>query len=337
VRARSFCIYPPPAKQYAGPATFAGHLKNHLESHGFAYRDTIDADLGVLIVFVSAPFSLLRNARRLGVPVILRLDGAYYRRKHGWFHKEYLRTNLRMWAIRRFLCDAIVYQSRYSWRMLDALLGRSPKPARVIHNGISLPPAAAPALPGMPGASGAHPLRFAATGRFRGDDMLPSTVRALDLAAGEFPFTLDVYGSVGEPWKPWLARPWINAMGKRPNEEVRAGLPRYDALIFTQTSPSCPNVVIEAVTAGLPVIAYATGSVPELLTFNQELLAATPDRLMHGTADFDPAALAECLRRFRAGREGFRAEAERHRADFPEEGTLGGYRRLLEELMAGEP
>lgn len=332
-RPKTFCIYPPLERQFSGPLTFAGHLKAYLEAQGYAHRAELDGGLGILIVFVQAPLGMLRRARALGIPVLLRLDGIYYPRKHGWFHREYFRINFKVWIIRKWLCDQIVYQSKFSKAMLDALLGSTSKPWCVIHNGIAGAPsvsipaggAAGPRAPG-------RPLRFAATGRFRGDDMLPPTVRALDLCAGRFPFTLDVYGSVDDDWKPWLERPYIKAMGKVPNEALRRALAVYDALLFTQTSPSCPNVIIEAMAAGVPVLAYATGAVAELLPFNRDLLAPTPDRLLHGAEDFDPAALARCLERFASTPEAYRAEAEAHRGDFSEARTLALYADALEAL-----
>jgi glycosyltransferase involved in cell wall biosynthesis len=335
-RNKTFSIYPPINQQFSGPLTFAAHLKNHLESRGFIHKNEITRDLGALIVFVQAPLPILHLARKFGVPILLRLDGLYYRRKHGFFNRQYLATNLRIWFIRRFFCDHIVYQSQYSYRMINEVLGKSNKPWSVIHNGISLPlaiPESNRTPQNEPNGNPMLPLRLIATGRFRGDDMLPATIKALDLCVKRFALTLDVFGSVDDAWKPWLDRPYLKAHGKIPNNEVRARLKEYHALVFTQTSPSCPNVIIEAVSAGIPVVAYDTGSVSELLTFNRELIAETPNRLLHGTQDFDPQKMMGCFILLQAKTSLFLLEAIRHKENFSEGKTLAHYSSLLEKLI----
>jgi glycosyltransferase involved in cell wall biosynthesis len=334
-RPRTFLIHPPLEHQQAGPLTFAGHLKAYLESRGFRCREQVDEGLGAMIVFVKAPLRLLLRARRLGIPILLRLDGVYYPRKHGYLNREYFRVNFRVWYIRKWLCDRIIYQSRFSKDMLDTLLGATSKPWQVIHNGIAGPSEPPPGADGA--VSGQGPIRFVATGRFRGDDMLPATVRALDLCSGRFDFTLDVYGSVEEKDRGWLERPYVRAHGKVPNERLRTVLPGYDALIFTQTSPSCPNVVVEAMAAGLPVLAYDTGSVKELLTFNRDLLAPTPARILHGSGDFDPGNLSGILVHFAGNRGIYREEAQRHCGDLAEGRTLDLYLKALEQAIRVSP
>src|SRR5690606_19872614 len=110
-------------------------LKTFLEAQGYRHREELDADLGVLIVFVQAPLQMLLKARRLGIPVLLRLDGVYYPRKHGYFHRDYLRINLKVWIIRKLPCAFIICPSHFSKDMLDNLLRRTQKPWRIVHNG----------------------------------------------------------------------------------------------------------------------------------------------------------------------------------------------------------
>jgi glycosyltransferase involved in cell wall biosynthesis len=156
-------------------------------------------------------------------------------------------------------------------------------------------------------------------------DMLPATVRALDLCAGEFEFTLDVYGPVDAVSEPFLKRPYVRHRGKVSNETVRESLADYHALVFTQLCAPCPNTVIEAVAAGLPVIAYDSGAIRELTPFNQSLIAGTRTALFHELADFDPARLADCIRIMNSRRSEFMDAALLHREDFAEAKTLARY------------
>jgi glycosyltransferase involved in cell wall biosynthesis len=326
-RLETFLIHPPIGEHIGGPHTFATHLKAYLEDNGFREHGKVEDGLGALIVFVQAPLSLLWKARRLRVPVILRLDGLYYPSKHGLLSREYLRVNLKVFIIRRFLCDLVIYQSAFCEAMANRLLGRTSKPGRVIVNGTpDLPP------PG-PSRPEGSPLRLVATGRFRGPDMLPATVAALDLCKGRTDFTLDVFGHLDEASRPFLSRPYITYHGPRPNAEVRAALGGYDALIFTQLGAPCPNTVLEAVAAGIPVLAYDSGAVRELLPFNRELVAETPKRLLHRFGDFDPRKLADKVILLGERRESFRRESLRHINRFSFPATLHKYVEALEEFV----
>lgn len=295
-RSRSFRILPDASRQYGGPLSFSKRLSAFLEERGLRQAASIDRNLDVLIVMVKAPLRTLLRTKLLGIPIILRLDGLYYPKKSGWINKEYIRVNLVVFLIRLFLCDFIVYQSEYSRRMCHRLLGGSPKPWRIIYNSVDR----RTLIRG--GRPSSHPelneIRLVAAGNFRGDDMLPATIRALDRCAPVHKFTLDVFGRLDEQSQPWIDREYVRWMGEVSSEAVLSAFPAYDALIFTQLCPSCPNVLAEAVAAGLPVIAYDSGSVRELLDVNLDLLAAAGPELLQSNADFKPERLSECIERF---------------------------------------
>jgi glycosyltransferase involved in cell wall biosynthesis len=326
-----YCLLPRLERQHGGPQTFAGHLTRYLDEHGYVHHKAVDKDLDLLIVFVRAPLKTLFKAMLLRVPVALRLDGVYFRKKHGFLHPEYLKTNLRVWFIRKFLCDLNIYQSEFVKKQVESVLGPSSRPYRIIHNGITGPQAAK----GPPEAQAGPGVRFVATGSFRGMDMLPKLILALDACRGEFAFTLDVFGKVPEPDRAWLDREYVKYHGQVPNAEVRNRLPGFDALLFSQASAPCPNSVVEAVSAGLPVLSFDTGSIRELAAFNPELIAETGPSLLHGPEDLDPAKLAACIRRFASSPEGYTAEARRHIHDYVEERTLRLYKEVLDSLVPG--
>ena len=61
-----------------------------------------------------------------------------------------------------------------------------------------------------------------------------------------------------------------------------------DALVISSVSEGSPNVLLEAMAAGIPVVATAVGGIPEIVS-DQETALLVPAR--------NPAALAQALER----------------------------------------
>ena len=60
-----------------------------------------------------------------------------------------------------------------------------------------------------------------------------------------------------------------------------------DVLLFTSREDNCPNMILEAMACGLPVVAFEVGGVPELVEHNKSGLLAKP---------FDVSSLCEHLK-----------------------------------------
>jgi len=74
---------------------------------------------------------------------------------------------------------------------------------------------------------------------------------------------------------------------------VAAILRASDIFIYSHLNPPCPNSVLEAIAAGLPVAGYDSGAMAELLPFSADLLADAGRKIYHRLEDFRPGALAE--------------------------------------------
>lgn len=64
----------------------------------------------------------------------------------------------------------------------------------------------------------------------------------------------------------------VRLLGRRPNAEVAAWVSAADVLCLPSLREGCPNVVLEALASGRPVVASNVGGVPELLDKDNGLL-----------------------------------------------------------------
>ncbi|MEQ1757834.1 MAG: glycosyltransferase [Vicinamibacterales bacterium] len=77
----------------------------------------------------------------------------------------------------------------------------------------------------------------------------------------------------------------ISFLGRLPASQVALWLSAADALCLPSRREGCPNVVLEALASGVPVVASRVGGVPELLTETNGMMVPAED----------PGALAKAL------------------------------------------
>lgn len=138
--------------------------------------------------------------------------------------------------------------------------------------------------------------------REKGPDVLLEAVPALLRRAG--PVDVALIGAGGE--EPALrARAAalglgdrVRFLGRKVHDEVPTWIAAFDVLCLPSRREGCPNVVLEALATGRPVVAAAVGGVPDLLDRDNGLLVPPerPDALAEALAaalarPWDPAAL----------------------------------------------
>ncbi len=116
----------------------------------------------------------------------------------------------------------------------------------------------------------------------------------------------------------------IRWLGAVPN--AAAHLPAFDALVLSSRTEGTPMVLLEAMAAGVPIVATAVGGVPDVLS--TELAWLVPPESPEGLA----AAIRECLTD-RALAERRAAAAQRHlRSQYAVEPWLDRYEALYRQL-----
>jgi glycosyltransferase involved in cell wall biosynthesis len=109
-------------------------------------------------------------------------------------------------------------------------------------------------------------------------------IRALDQLAKDKKFKIIFAGgldrgSYGAEFRQLISeRPWCEHIGYINREQLRAQLKLASFLALPTREDNCPMVVLEAMAAGVPVLASAVGGVPELVEHEVNGLLCNPDQ-----------------------------------------------------------
>ena len=251
-----------------GPASFQSRLAAELNRRGV--ETTFDPNtrpLSAVLVFAGTRnFVPLWKCRREGIRIVQRLDGI------NWLHRARSRgptyalraelLNLQLRLIRSRLTDGIVYQSEFVRGWWESWFGPAASPARVIHNGVPLDDYPARKL--NPDGT-----LLVVEGSLQYNDpsreILSAAHRGL-VQAGPLR-RLTILAKTGPRWESEWGRydPRPEAEGLRPRAEVKARQLGAALFLSMEINPPCPNAIIEALAAGLPVLAFDTGSARELI------------------------------------------------------------------------
>ena len=288
---KRICVIPQ-VSGVGGMVSFRDRFIAGLEARGIevTHDSRLNTFDSLLVIGGTRDIPGLWRARRRGVRIVQRLNGM------NWLHrlqrtgtglKHFLRAeygNLILRTIRARLANHIVYQSEFAHQWWERTYGPTPVPYSVIHNAVDLNTY----TPTPKSTIQISPIYKLPVDHFRlllvegslmgGYELgLESAVQLIELLNTRYldrlgkPAGLLVAGRVLDEVKAQWAQktniPLIWA-GLVPHEQIPA-LDRSAHLLYSSDiNAACPNSVIEALACGLPVLAFDTGALPELVTGN---------------------------------------------------------------------
>jgi len=267
------CIVPV-VKGTSGMVSFRTKFEAGLEKRGIDVTHNPDEKSdAILVIGGTRHLFPLWKAKRRGIRIVQRLDGInWVHRKRNTGFKHFLRAeygNFMLSFTRRWIATHVLYQSEFSKKWWEDWYGPTRVSFTVIHNGVDL-------YLYSPNGSHQRP-----TERFRllvvegslggGYDMgLDSAIRLAEILNDKhsFPMELMVVGKITNEHKKR-----VQARSKIPiiwaGGVSREQIPKIDRsahLFFSaDVNAACPNSVIEALACGLPVAAFDTGALNELV------------------------------------------------------------------------
>jgi glycosyltransferase involved in cell wall biosynthesis len=265
-----------PKTGVGGPMSFQTRFEAELRRLGV--ETTFDPNarpLDAVLVFGATKNMLaLFRCRRDGIRIVQRLDGINWLQRAGPHPALYtLRAeirNLQLRWIRARFAQRIIYQSRFAHEWWERWAGKSSAPARVVHNGVPLEE-----FP--PRGKTRDGTLLVVEGSLHYDDPSRQILRAaMKFLVREGPLDrMSILGRTDGAWESEWSRfePQPEIAGLLTRDEVKARLYRADVFLSMDLHPACPNAVIEALAAGLPVIGFDTGSLREVVGCGGEVPA----------------------------------------------------------------
>ena len=269
------CIVPQ-VSGVGGMVSFRARFTAGLEQRDIQVCNSLDDTPydAVLVIGGTRDLLGLRQVRRRGVRIVQRLNGMnWIHRKRRTGLKHALRAeygNLILNTIRTGLADRIVYQRRFAQGWWERVYGTTRATWKVVYNAVDL----GQYSPQGPTERPTDRQRLLLVEGSLGGGYEMGLDTAIELAEilrldHQQAVELMVVGKIS-PALQMAAQAKTQVplvfSGKMPGEQIPQVDRSAHLLFAADINAACPNSTIEALACGLPVIAFDTGALPELVT-----------------------------------------------------------------------
>jgi glycosyltransferase involved in cell wall biosynthesis len=260
-----------------GPQVWSGYFRRQIEQRGYSVTLDLDSawEAALFVIGIEGLDRALVHDRSVGYRVANGYLPQWFETMGRPMQPEHHAINA---AIGRALETAttVIYQSNWAKTELDALLYQRNERFAIIHNGVDLahfhPPDQPPA--GVPVIGSIGILRY----RYRLQTLFELSRRL------KYPHRLLVAGSMDAECtgvlKEALSDPTLKErltyMPYIPHEQLPTIYQQLSVLVHPVCGDVCPNVVIEALACGVPVVAPQYGGTAELVGVAGETFACQP-------------------------------------------------------------
>ena len=254
-----------------GPGSFQIRLTKALQNRGYKiiFPQTHEIPDLILVIGGTAKLKWLWDCRRKGTKIVQRLDGI------NWRHRVYPTSlryycmsevrNLLISGIRKYLADYVVYQSQFVQEWWYQKYGPASSKESVIYNGVDLSRFNA----ANKDYSSEKPILLCVEGNVQDDAVTLNTLITISerLSKDQCIQETVVCGGISPLAQSKLeGTPGLRLLGKVPRECMQKIFAKDAIFLVLETNPPCPNSVIEALAAGIPVVGFDTGSLRELVS-----------------------------------------------------------------------
>lgn len=233
-----------------GPNTFAHRLACQLKLNGHEVIEGSGVDCDVSLVFIEP------SGARLAPRVVQRLDGIWFK------PEEFQDKNVGIKALYE-RADAVVFQSDFDRTMVERWWGERQKPDVVIRNGIDLAPVKELTIPALVEMRARYDRIYVCSSNWHPQKRLRDNVRLFQHLKGLSPRScLIVMGSAPDVM---VADPHVFYTGPVNADVYLQVYAAADWMLHLAWADHCPNVVVEALSQGTPVVCSEVGGTKELI------------------------------------------------------------------------
>lgn len=279
------------SSKIGGPQTFMKNLQNEFNSLGYSYTSNL-LFANAIFFPISTKLKKIKIIKALGGKVIQRLDGIYT-------SPETIHANENIQYIYNRYSDHVIFQSEYSRKQVFSMFGgKDSGNYDIVFNGANEKIFSAKNNHSIDGR-----IRLISTANFRKRSMIKPIIEACNsLEQRGYPVTLTLVGPINFAGCEDILHDINNSRiieHKIIHDqfEIADCLRQSHIFLYSFLNAPCPNSIIEAISCGLPVVGFDSGSMNELCRFSRELLVEMPDRLIHQDSEIDVQAFINAIQK----------------------------------------